>query len=176
MADWLTALADGEPARIAVAIEVPRGPVVETLLERGFHVFAINPKQLDRFRDRHSPAGAKDDRRDGFVLADSLRTDRPAFRQVHVDDPLLIQLRELSRAEEELQTELRRLSNRLWEQLQRFYPPGAPAQSGGRRAVDLGAAPARPDPGCRARVAPRNARPPARSASHSAGDGGDGAR
>src|SRR5207244_3434339 len=78
MADWLTALADGEPARIAVAIEVPRGPVVETLLERGFHVFAINPKQLDRFRDRHSPAGAKDDRRDGFVLADSLRTDRPA--------------------------------------------------------------------------------------------------
>src|SRR3989441_1278004 len=122
MADWLTALADGEPARIAVAIEVPRGPVVETLLERGFHVFAINPKQLDRLRDRHSPAGAKDDRRDGFVLADSLRTDRPAFRQVHVDDPLLIQLRELSRAEEELQTELRRLSNRLWEQLQRFYP------------------------------------------------------
>src|SRR5712691_803132 len=122
MADLLTALADGEPARIAVAIEVPRGPVVETLLERGFHVFAINPKQLDRFRDRHSPAGAKDDRRDGFVLADSLRTDRPAFRQVHVDDPLLIQLRELSRAEEELQTELRRLSNRLWEQLQRFYP------------------------------------------------------
>lgn len=122
MADWLMALADGEPARIAVAIEVPRGPVVETLLERGFHVFAINPKQLDRFRDRHSPAGAKDDRRDGFVLADSLRTDRPAFRQVHVDDPLLIQLRELSRAEEELQTELRRLSNRLWEQLRRFYP------------------------------------------------------
>src|SRR5207244_2361903 len=114
--------ADAEPARIAGSIEVPRGPVVATLLERGFHVFAINPKQLDRFRDRHSPAGAKDDRRDGFVLADSLRTDRPAFRQVHVDDPLLIQLRELSRAEEELQTELRRLSNRLWEQLQRFHP------------------------------------------------------
>src|SRR5438034_10209105 len=105
MADWLTALADGEPARIAVAIEVPRRRVVGTLLERGFHVFAINPKQLDRFRDRHSPAGAKDDRRDGFVLADSLRTDRPAFRQVHVDDPLLIQLRELSRAEEELRSE-----------------------------------------------------------------------
>src|SRR5207247_9053952 len=90
--DWRTALADGGPERIAVAIEGPRGPVVETLLERGFHVFAINPKQLDRFRDRHSPAGAKDDRRDGFVLADSLRTDRPAFRQVHVHAPLPMHL------------------------------------------------------------------------------------
>src|SRR3989475_8836490 len=122
LADWLWTLSGGQPQRVAVAIEVPRGAIVEGLVERGFHGFAINPKQLDRFRDRHRVAGAKDDRRDAFVLADSLRTDRPAFRQVHVDDPLLIQLRELSRAEEELQTELRRLSNRLWEQLQRFYP------------------------------------------------------
>jgi transposase len=27
-------------------------------------VYAINPKQLDRFRDRFFPAGSKDDRRD----------------------------------------------------------------------------------------------------------------
>jgi hypothetical protein len=44
------------------------------LVERGFQVYAINPKQLDRFRDRYSMSGAKDDRRDAFVLADSLRT------------------------------------------------------------------------------------------------------
>src|SRR5204862_706349 len=53
-----------DPARIAVAIEVPHGAVVDALLEHGCHVFAINPKQLDRFRDRHTVAGAKDDRRD----------------------------------------------------------------------------------------------------------------
>jgi hypothetical protein len=46
---------------IHVAVEIPHGPIVETLLERGFNVYAINPKQLDRFRDRFSPAGAKDD-------------------------------------------------------------------------------------------------------------------
>ncbi len=72
-AAWLGELAGGEPGRVAVAIEVPRGAVVETFVERGFHVYAINPKQLDRFRDRHTVAGAKDDRRDAFVLADSLR-------------------------------------------------------------------------------------------------------
>jgi Transposase len=70
--------------------------VVETLVERGFQVYAINPKQLDRCRDRPSLAGAKDDRRDAFVLGDSLRTDRHCFRRVRRDDPMVIQVRELS--------------------------------------------------------------------------------
>ncbi len=45
LADWLCTLTAGQPQRVAVAIEVPRGAIVEGLLERGFHVFAINPKQ-----------------------------------------------------------------------------------------------------------------------------------
>ena len=56
LADWLWTLSAGQPQRVAVAIEVPRGAIVEGLLDRGFHLFAINPKQLDRFRDRHSAA------------------------------------------------------------------------------------------------------------------------
>ena len=56
MINWLIGLAGGDPSSIAVAIEVPRGAVVEALVERGLHVFAINPKQLDRFRDRHTVA------------------------------------------------------------------------------------------------------------------------
>jgi hypothetical protein len=42
-------------------------------------------KQLDRFRDRFTVAGAKDDRRDAHVMADSLRTDRHAFRRLVTD-------------------------------------------------------------------------------------------
>jgi len=125
LAALVTALATpcaGEPGRVAVAIEVPRGTVVETLVEHGFHVFAINPKQLDRFRDRFTMAGAKDDRRDAFVLATSLATDPAAFRRLHLDDPLVIRLRELSRLEEELQQEFTRLTNRLRDQLHRIYP------------------------------------------------------
>ena len=122
LADWLWTVSAGQPQRVAVAIEVPRGAIVEGLLERGFHVFAINPKQLDRFRDRHSVAGAKDDRRDAFVLADSVRTDQPSFRRLHLDAPQLLRLRELSRAEETLLEDFRRSANRFRDQLHRFYP------------------------------------------------------
>jgi transposase len=96
--------------------------VVETLLERGFAVFAINPKQLDRFRDRFTVAGAKDDSRDAQVLGHSLRTDEVAFRRLSTDDPLVIELREWSRIHEELTQERIRLANRVRDQLWRYYP------------------------------------------------------
>ena len=122
LCDWLVARSGAPPARIGVAIETPHGPIVETLLERGFAVFAINPKQLDRFRDRFTVAGAKDDRRDALVLADSLRTDRRAFRLMAVDDPTVIELREWSRMAEDLGQERNRLANRIRQQLWRYYP------------------------------------------------------
>lgn len=122
LAAWLWALTRGQPQRVAVAIEVPRGAIVEGLIERGFHVFAMNPKQLARFRDRHTMSGAKDDRRDAFVLADSVRTDQPSFRRLQLEDPQFILLRDLSRAEETLLEDFRRSANRLGDQLHRLYP------------------------------------------------------
>lgn len=117
------ALLDGiAPSQVAVAIETPRGAIVETLMERGLTVYAINPKQLDRFRDRYTVAGAKDDRRDAFVLAASLGTDEQAFRMVKVSEPLRIQLRELSRLHEDLAHERVALGNRLGDQLRRYFP------------------------------------------------------
>jgi transposase len=119
---WLTATSGAEPGQIHVAIEVPHGPVVETLLERGFNVYAINPKQLDRFRDRFTLAGAKDDSRDAETLASSLRTDGRAFRKLAFDEPALIELREYSRLTDELTQEKNRLANRIRQQLWRYYP------------------------------------------------------
>src|SRR5438874_1747411 len=60
---WLFSMASAA-STVAVAIEVPHRPVVDALIDRGFVVYATNPKQLDRLRDRFSVAGAKDDRRD----------------------------------------------------------------------------------------------------------------
>jgi len=116
---WLTELTGAPPQEMAVALETPRGVLIDTLLEQGFAVFAINPKQVDRFRDRFSVGGAKDDPRDARVLADALRTDRRAFRRVHADDPRIIRLREQCRIAEELQDTALRLSSRLREQLYR---------------------------------------------------------
>lgn len=111
-----------QPATVAIALESPRGAWMEAALERGFAVFAINPKQLDRFRDRYSPAGAKDDVRDAYVLADSLRTDQHCFQPLQPDQPTIVRLRELSRAESEFNQNFQRAANQLFHLLQRCRP------------------------------------------------------
>lgn len=123
MAAWLMATSGAvEAGQIRVAIEVPHGPVVETLIERGFEVHAINPKQMDRFRDRFTMVGAKDDSRDAEVMASALRTDRRCFRPLALADPVVIELREWSRIAEDLGAERNRLTNRMREQLWRYFP------------------------------------------------------
>ncbi len=97
------------PSQIHIAIEVPHGPVVETLLERGFHVHAINPKQFDWFRDRYTLAGAKGDSRDALVMASALRTDPRCFRKLEAADPAVIALREWSCNTDDLSAERNRL-------------------------------------------------------------------
>jgi transposase len=122
MCAWLMATSGGRPEEIHIAIEVPHGPVVETLIERGFNVYAINPKQLDRFRDRFTMAGAKDDSRDAETMASALRTDTRAFRKLALADANLVELREWSRMTDDLTAEKNRLANRMREQLWRYYP------------------------------------------------------
>src|SRR5205823_8153065 len=81
------------------------------------------PRPLHR-GGRQEPALAKagDDRRDARVLADSLRTDRQAFRRLSNDEPVIVKLREWSRMADDLQQERARLASRMREQLWRYYP------------------------------------------------------
>jgi len=89
---------------------------------RGFNVYSINPKQLDLFRDRFTVAGAKDDSLDADVLGDSLRTDMRLFRKLSIAEPRIVELREWSRINEQLKRERIRVTNRMRDQLWRYYP------------------------------------------------------
>ncbi|HVA92622.1 MAG TPA: transposase, partial [Chloroflexota bacterium] len=42
-----------EPEMLQIAIERPDGLLVASLLDWGYAVYPINPKAVDRYRDRH---------------------------------------------------------------------------------------------------------------------------
>ena len=111
-----------DPERIAVAIEVNHGAVVEALLIKGLRVYSINPKLLDRLRDRFSLAGAKDDRRDAFVLASCVESDVHAFRKIEPDKEENSRWRAATRLRDELKSEHRANTNRLWNELREYRP------------------------------------------------------
>jgi hypothetical protein len=48
-----------EPEALRIAIERPDGLLVASLLDWGYAVYPINPKAVDRYRDRHQTSGAK---------------------------------------------------------------------------------------------------------------------
>jgi transposase len=123
LVDTLHRLSPEDHERVLIGLETKHGAVVEALVIHGFRVYSINPKQSDRFRDRHSPSGAKDDRLDAFVIADAVRTDLKCFRPVQLDTAEILLLRETTRTLQQTKEEFRISANRLWQQLHRYYAP-----------------------------------------------------
>jgi hypothetical protein len=113
---------DGDASKLLAAMEAPRGSIIEALMERGANVYSINPKQVDRFRDRYSIGGAKDDDFDAYVMADTLRTDLKLYRRVKLAEPQLLRFRELSRSYTAVTADVLALANQVREHLQRYYP------------------------------------------------------
>ncbi|MFE1265617.1 transposase, partial [Streptomyces albogriseolus] len=42
-----------EPGQVVVGIETDRGPWVQALLAAGYQVYAVNPRQAARFKERY---------------------------------------------------------------------------------------------------------------------------
>ena len=105
-----------------MAIERPDGPVVDMLLAAGLSVVVISPNQLKNLRGRYGSAGNKDDRFDAYVLADTLRTDRPRLRPLTPDGPATVALRRDCRARKDLVGHRIAAANQLRARLQTVFP------------------------------------------------------
>jgi transposase len=117
---------DGEPA-VLVGIETDRGLWVMALATAGYEVFAVNPLQTSRYRDRHQVSGGKSDTSDAHVLADMVRTDSHQLRQVAADTPAAQAVKVVARAHKTLIWERTRHVNRLRHQLLDFFPAAVEA-------------------------------------------------
>jgi transposase len=104
------------------AIERPEGRVVDFLLDHGVVVYPVNPKALDRARDRFRQGGAKSDPFDARVLAEFLRTDHPRLQALQPSSEAAQELKLLT---EDCQRQVRqqtRLVNQLTATLKTYDP------------------------------------------------------
>lgn len=107
---------------VLVGIETERGGWVAALLAAGYTVYAVNPLQAARYRERHSVSGAKSDVADARMLADMVRTDAPRLRALVPDTALAEAVKVLSRAHKTLIWERARHTQRLRHGLLEYYP------------------------------------------------------
>jgi len=104
------------------AIERPEGRVVDFLLDHGVVVYPINPKALDRARDRFRQSGAKSDPFDARVLADFLRTDHAHLTALQPSSEAAQELKYLTEDCQRLIRQQTRLVNQLTATLKAYYP------------------------------------------------------
>src|SRR3954467_10680499 len=113
---------DDESDQVVVGIETDRGPWVGALIAAGYTVYAINPRQVARYRERHGTSGAKSDPGDAHVLAELVRLDRAHHRPVAGDSELAEHVKVLTRTHQSMIWSRQRQTNALRSMLREFYP------------------------------------------------------
>ena len=113
---------DAHEAEVLVGIETDRGPWVAALVAAGYTVYAVNPLQAARYRQRHAVSGAKSDAADAHSLADMVRTDAHQLRPVAADSPQAEAVKVVARAHKTLIWERTRHTQRLRHGLREYFP------------------------------------------------------
>ncbi|MFF3073385.1 IS110 family transposase [Kitasatospora sp. NPDC057904] len=113
---------DLEPGRVTVCIETDRGPWVQALIAAGYRVYAVNPRQAARFKERYGTSGAKSDKGDAHALADMVRIDGAQLRPVAGDSDQAEAIKVVARAHQTLIWERTRAFQRLRNTLREYFP------------------------------------------------------
>jgi transposase len=113
---------DLEPEQVVVGTETDRGPWVQALLAAGYQVYAVNPRQAARFKERYATSGAKSDRGDAHALADMVRIDRAQLRPIAGDSQQAQAVKVVARAHQSLIWERTRTFQRLRNTLREYFP------------------------------------------------------
>src|SRR5688572_33400965 len=102
-----------EQVELWAAIEQPHGRIVDFLLDHGVVVYPVNPKALDRARDRFRMSQSKSDGFDAYVLAEFLRTDHAHLRALEPNTAEAQELKMLTRDHQRLGRQKTRLLNQI---------------------------------------------------------------
>jgi transposase len=113
---------EDEPESLLVGIETDRGGWVHALVATGYTVYAINPKQAARYRERLTTSGAKSDPGDAHVLAEIVRKDREHHRVVAGDSEQAEVVKTVARTHQTMIWTRQRQANQLRSMLREFYP------------------------------------------------------
>jgi hypothetical protein len=112
-------LGDQDPATLACMVETSYGLLVTALVDRGFYVYPVNPKTVDRQRPA---SGLKTDQVDAYLLAKYGRSEFLDLRRLTPENPLIRELRLLTRDQDSLIQEQTRVVNHLTACLKSYFP------------------------------------------------------
>lgn len=120
---WLNDLHKKVKGKIAVALELKKGPVVYALQKYPFvTVFPVHALSLARYRQAFSPSGAKDDPQDAELALELMLRYPDKIKPIEPSNPQIRLLQQLVEQRRQLVEDKRRFVNRLINTLKQYYP------------------------------------------------------
>lgn len=122
---WVEKLRErfGKEARIAVCLELAKGPIVSALEKYDlFVLYPVNPASLAKYRQAWSPSHAKDDPSDALLLLELLRRYPDKLKPLERESTELRTVARLVEIRRSLVDDRVRLTNRLTAALKCYFP------------------------------------------------------
>ena len=120
---WAHSVSQRFGGKIAVALELSKGPIVYALQKHDcFVIFPINPSTLAKYREAFSPSGAKDDPTDAELALDLIVRHPHRFKPLNPQSVEMRTLASLVEQRRRLVNDQVRFTNRLRNTLKQYYP------------------------------------------------------
>jgi transposase len=121
--EWAQSMYQRFGGKIAVAVELSKGPIVYALQKYDFFVIhPVNPTTLAKYRQAFHPSGAKDDPTDAELILDLICRYPDRFQPLNPQSVEMRKLTSLVEQRRNLVNDKNRTTNRLRSGLKQYYP------------------------------------------------------
>ena len=121
--EWAQSMYQRFGGKIAVAVELSKGPIVYALQKYDFFVIhPVNPTTLAKYRQAFHPSGAKDDPTDAELILDLICRYPDRFQPLNPQSVEMRKLTSLVEQRRSLVNDKNRTTNRLRSGLKQYYP------------------------------------------------------
>ncbi len=104
-----------------IGFELPHGPIVEYLKNKGYQVFSLNPLKVKRFKETITVSGNKNDFIDAASIAEYMRKNAAQCRPLLYDSPLIEKLKILFIIHRRMVEEHTRYKNKLHYGIRQYF-------------------------------------------------------
>lgn len=106
---------------VRVGFELPHGPLVDFLHEKGFQIYSLNPLKIKRFKETVSVSGNKNDFIDAAAIGEYLRKNKNRCRPLLFNSSEVEKLKTLSIIHSRMTKEHVRYKNKLRFTIRQYF-------------------------------------------------------
>ncbi len=107
---------------IKIGFELPHGPLVDFLHEKGYHIYSLNPLKIKRYKESIKVSGNKNDDIDDLAIAEYLQANSTNINELNYNSSEIERSKNFSIIHSRLTQDRARHLNKLHFAVRQYFP------------------------------------------------------